>query len=386
MKEFVVVGGGIHGTYLTNRLLDYHAPEALAIVDPNSRLVAAFERRARACGMTELRSPFVHHLGRDPFDLETFAEGSGRVDELRPTPNYPARPALDLFCDHAGHVIERRSIDDLHVRAHARRVRSTGRGLAVETTDGTLRTRNVALAVGPGCPSLPAWACDGVEHVWGDALESAPERPIRLTDGGVSDETCLVIGGGITAAQVALAVGATALLTRHPLCTAVTEADPPWVNWPHIAKRLHCHPPGSRARLETVRAERHDASMLPGLRDALVESDTAVEHGVVTSALSAGDGVVLRLDDGRTLEADRAVCATGFDPAWKRPFVDAVATDLGLERGYDGVPILDDATLRWRGDTDGVYVTGSLAMCTVGPFAGNVIGARRAADRILGEA
>jgi len=386
MRAFTIVGGGIHGTYLLNRLSDEYDPSELAVVDPESRLCATFRRRAAACGMCELRSPFVHHIGRDPFDLETFAEANGRTDELVPTEGYPPRPTLSLFEDHADRVIDRRGLRRCHVRSRVTDITSDADGLVVETTGGRLRSERVVLAVGHGPPRLPEWACPGVDHVWADTpgpSDGSGTAPVAV-DGGHVATPDVVVGGGSTAVQAALKHGSGVLLTRHPLRTAVTEADPPWVNWPHVERQLHCHPPGSKARLETVRAARKDGTVRPELRERLEDSDVSVEIGSVGSAVPTGSEVVLRLADGRSLEAEAVRCATGFEPARTRPFVGRIAEGLGLERGYDGIPILDDATLEWRGETEGVYVTGALAAGTVGPFAGNIIGARRAADRILG--
>ncbi|CAI48204.1 uncharacterized protein NP_0226A [Natronomonas pharaonis DSM 2160] len=399
MNEFVIVGGGVHGTYLANRATAEYDPEDITIVDPAPRLLSTFRQRAARCGMTELRSPFVHHLGRDPFDLETFAHSRGREAELVPTPNYPPRPTLSLFCDHAAHVIARRGLDALHRRGTVTDVRDAGDGLVVETTGGTLRSRRVVLAVGHGPPSLPEWAGDAIDHVWDDAPNSgrtASPRAVAADGGnvvadgdGVAENTNdkapdIVVGGGSTAAQVALQRNADILLSRHPLRTSVTEAEPPWVNWPHIQRELHGHPPGSKARLKTVREARKSGTIRPQLRDRLEASDVSVVVGEVESAVETDDAVRLRLTDGRPLAGDAVCCATGFEPPWDRPFVRRLASSLGLERGYDGMPVLDDATVSWRGDTDGIYASGALAAGTVGPFAGNVIGARRAADRIVG--
>jgi len=233
---------------------------------------------------------------------------------------------------------------------------------------------------------MPEWACPGVEHVWADtpgATGSSRAAPIAV-DGGASAGPGIVVGGGSTAAQAALKHGAETLLTRHALRTAVPEADPPWVNWPHIEQALHGQPPGSHARLETVRAAKETGTMRPGLCEELEASDVSVEIGSVESAVPTGDGVALRLADGRVLESASVGCATGFLPARRRPFVERLAGELGLERGHDGVAVLDDRTLEWRGSVEGIYVSGELAEATVGPFAGNIIGARRAADRILG--
>ncbi|ELY71742.1 FAD/NAD(P)-binding protein, partial [Natronobacterium gregoryi] len=58
MYECVIVGGGIHGTYLIQRLLEDAdlEREDVTIVDPHDRLLASFRRKAAACEMDELRS------------------------------------------------------------------------------------------------------------------------------------------------------------------------------------------------------------------------------------------------------------------------------------------------------------------------------------------
>ena len=60
----VIIGGGIHGTYLSQRLLEDTTLERseIAIIDPNDRLLASFRRKARGCGMDALRSTYVQHV------------------------------------------------------------------------------------------------------------------------------------------------------------------------------------------------------------------------------------------------------------------------------------------------------------------------------------
>lgn len=68
------------------------------------------------------------------------------------------------------------------------------------------------------------------------------------------------------------------------------------------------------------------------------------------------------------------------------PFVRLVADSLSLQLGHRSMPVLDDETLAWRtesGDCSGVLVTGKLAEGAVGPFEGNMPGARHAAERII---
>lgn len=89
--EYVIVGGGVHGSCVANYLLaeGEFRHEEIRIVDPRERLLASFETKARHCGMRTLRSTFVHHIDTEPFSIESFAEGEHRECELVSTEKYP---------------------------------------------------------------------------------------------------------------------------------------------------------------------------------------------------------------------------------------------------------------------------------------------------------
>ncbi len=390
MRECVIVGGGIHGTYLAQRLLADTRLEAadLTICDPHEKLLASFRQQAAACEMDAMRSSFVHHVGTEPFGLEDFAEATDREDELLPTKGYPPRPSLSLFLDYADYVIDGNGLEELHRQTHVESIHMRSDGVeetvVLETTTGVIEARTCVLAIGPGDRyRRPEWATevDGISHVWDDGFDP----------GAVATET-VVVGGGITAGQLACCLAErerVTVLSRHELTTAAIEAEPLWINWQHIESELHRHPAGSQARYEQVRAARNDGTIPPRLNErleTLAEGEMlTIRQGEVDTARTVGNEVRLLLTHNGCLTADRVVLATGFEPVFDHPFVDRVAADCDLARGYRGMPILADGTLAWE-RTDGqpapIYVSGALAAGTVGPFAGNVAGARRAADRI----
>jgi cation diffusion facilitator CzcD-associated flavoprotein CzcO len=343
--------------------------------------------------MRTLRSTFVHHIGTEPFSLESFAEGAGREAELVSTENYPNRPTLELFLDHARNVIDRRGIDECHVQSAVTGVTRTGASdrLDVRTDAGMLDARRVVLAIGlGGSRTIPTWGMSLPDdapfvHVWDDEFDptTAAEFP----------GPTFVVGGGITAAQLACSLSEhtdVTLLSRHDLEIELPEADPYWINWQHIEQEIHTLPPGSKARLDRVRAARNDATIPPYVERRLDEARDCdaldIRRGEITSAYAADDGLLVRFDDGTTAENAQVVLATGLDPVPEHPLVGSVAESLSLERGAGGFPILDDRTLAWRG-ADGtrstVYVSGALAELSVGPFARNIVGARRVAERLL---
>ncbi|MEM4781124.1 MAG: FAD/NAD(P)-binding protein [Halalkalicoccus sp.] len=385
-----IVGGGIHGAHVAHRLVSETDldPSEVAIVDPRERLLDSFREKARACGMETLRSPFVHHLEVDPFSLRDFAEVNDREDELRPTPDHPRRPTLDLFFDHARAAFAESEIADSHVRAAVRGIDRSGGRIRVETSGGPIRADRLVLAVGHGPPRRPEWARAlpdeaSVSHVWDD--------PVPVDGLSISGRVC-VVGGGITAAHLAVRLAERApvtLLARRELREAHVEADPRWINWRRMENELHPLPPGSEARLERVRAAHRTGTVPPylmrRLEDACERGDLRVRRGEIDSARARGEEVSVRLADGAVDRFSWVVCATGFGDV-ANPLVERASESLGLQTGAGGLPVLDDRSLEWAGpgsDGSGVFVTGALGALTLGPLAGTIAGARRAADRLI---
>ncbi len=385
--DCAIVGGGIHGCYLATHLLEETTLERsqLAIIDPHDRLLTSFRSNARACGMNTLRSSYVQHLGPDPFGLEAFAEEHDRADELRSTVDYPPRPSLELFLDHATAVIECAGLPACHRQTAVESIteRDSGGGVCLETADGTLEANTCVLAIGHGDRyRWPDWAAglEGAGHVW-DGFE--PDADVERT---------LIVGGGITAVQLACDLCKTqsvALIPRHPFEWAVAEAEPPWINWAHIEAELHDAPPGSNERYATAMDARNRATIPPflysTLEDHLESGQLTIAQGEVVAAEATADGLTCTLEYGLEITGDRLVCATGFEPPFDHPFVERVAEELTLERGAHGMPLLEDETLAWQdrsGTPQPIFVTGALALGTVGPYAPNLPGAKRASERI----
>ncbi|MES3516709.1 MAG: FAD/NAD(P)-binding protein [Natronomonas sp.] len=388
--DWIVVGAGVHGTYLARELLESGIEaDDLVVLDRRGTFLGSFKEKARSCGMDALRSTYVQHVGPEPFDLESFAQKRDREVELHPTPNFPKRPSLELFLDHADRVVERAGLEAVLEKRTVTGVGRDGDGIVVRTDDGTLRSRNVALAVGPGDQyRRPDWAtaAPAIEHVW----DSDAPPGVRVQ----GEDRVWVVGGGVTAGQFATSAAAVAetvtLCVRDPIEEATTEANPRWINWRYIEQELHPLPPGSQARYERVRAARNDGTMPEYLaRELRGTENVEIRRGEITAACASDSGVCLSLRSGGVECVDRVVLATGFQPVYDRPLVGAVADSLGLKRGHRGVPVLDDETLAWQrhdGTSSRLFVTGALAECSVGPLAGNIHGARRAAERIAATA
>ena len=111
--------------------------------------------------------------------------------------------------------------------------------------------------------------------------------------------------------------------------------------------------------------------------------DLELRRSRVARVVGAGE-VTARTDPDRgpvvgfasvECEVDRVWAATGSVPDLRVAPALAGLAASGAPH-IDGWPVLDD-TLQWR---DGFYVIGALAALTLGPAAGNLGGARAAAD------
>ena len=75
MLEWLIIGGGVHGTYLS-RVLTHQAGVAssgVRVLDPWEEPLSRFLSCASATGMGHLRSSIVHHLDAEPMSLRRFA-------------------------------------------------------------------------------------------------------------------------------------------------------------------------------------------------------------------------------------------------------------------------------------------------------------------------
>jgi len=398
MLDWLIIGGGIHGTHLslywTRRK---HAPlDRLRVLDPYPAALTLWERHAANTGMEFLRSPHAHNLHDDPFSLVTFVRIHKGDASTSFIPAY-SRPSLDLFRVHSAHLIERYKLNTLRLPGRADGLTRLRDGWRVETGDGGIETRRVILAMGnTENPDWPDWALTlrqagaPLHHVFEADFNRAALPPWKQA---------VVVGGGITAVQSALAMamtqpGTVTLLMRHTPRVHHFDADPAWIDGRHLAPFHATRDYATRRAI--IQEARHRGSMPPDVAHDLkmavegrllyVREDEVVGARHVVPLQEHGDAnvktrrdVCLQLRGRDVLETDCLILATGFSPA--RPggaWLDRAVGEYGWPTAPDGYPIVDP-TLCWA---DGLYVTGPLAELEIGPIARNIIGARLAAERI----
>lgn len=385
--EWLIIGGGIHGVHLAVRLLAeaQTQPERLRILDPGPALLSRWRQCSTNTGMQHLRSPAVHHLDVDPWDLLAFAGANHRgkgAPEGSFAPPY-SRPSVALFDRHCQEIVARYGLQDLHICDQATRVALGCDHVTVTLGAGApIQAQRVILALGAGDqPRWPSWAIElqthslPIEHVFSPGFRLEPDHwPQRMA----------VVGGGISAAQVAMRLADAGkevhLVTRHPLRRHQFDSDPGWIGPKNM--RGFSATPDLRARRAMISEARHPGSLPPdvhrALRLAISQQRVQLHLGQPHAHLHQGQIVLNVADD--YFPVDGVLLATGFEGA--RPggaLVDALVQSHALPCSDCGYPVVDPQ-LRWH---PRVYVTGPLAELELGPVARNIVGARRAAERIV---
>lgn len=231
--QWLIIGGGIHGTFMANLFVNRlgFRPDDLRVLDPHDRLLAVWLRNTTNCGMSHLRSPATHNIDLHALSLYRYARspaGSSLRDFIPPY----NRPSLELFRRHCEHVIKTNRLEALGMRGRAHALRNTGSSITVDTTAGKLKTRNVMLAIGLGeQPDWPGWARSlqqqgaDIRHLFEPDFDRRTLKSVERT---------AVIGGGITAAQVALKLAEEqedniVVLSGHELREQYYDFNPCWI-------------------------------------------------------------------------------------------------------------------------------------------------------------
>jgi hypothetical protein len=274
----------------------------------------------------------------------------------------------------------------LHLIGRACGLTRSDEGWRIETAEGSIAARHVALALGAAeQPHWPVWAqrvCTTgapIQHIFAPAFCRAELPPWTHA---------VVVGGDISAAQTALALaqqqpGTVTLLMRHALRKHQLDSDPGWIG-PKYQKNFQQLADYTQRRA-TIQHARHRGSVPPDIavqvRRAVQAETLRLVQAAVADAYQDDQGQIrfILADGAGTLTSDSVILATGFDP--QRPggaWLDAAIADDALPVAPCGYPIVNPA-LCWA---DGLYVLGPLAELEIGPVARNITGARQAAERI----
>lgn len=384
MLEFVIIGGGIHGTYLSNVLVSELGwpAEEIKVIDPYDCACGRWKDLTARTGMEFLRSPIVHHLGSSPWDLKKYKSTNASKSWARSF-GRKERPSLAMFNRHVDELCQRHGLSELRVKAEATAIVKKGSGLLVKTTAGDFETRRVILAISSNDKLMvPTWAAQiapVAKHIF---------QPDFALDSINPGKRLVVVGAGITAAQVALhacsvSPGRVQLLIRRPLKVAEFDSDPCWMGPKCLSLFAQEH--SYAKRRELIKSARNKGTVTPEVYESIRRAERRGELEVIVSEVDSArttwSGQVTLLDayNNHLALASNVILATGFMPG--RPggqLLDQIIAQFNMPIAEDGFPIAQE-DLHWG---NGIYVTGALAELEVGPPARNILGARLSAERL----
>lgn len=364
-----VVGAGPHALTLLAALQRLR-PDLLArtvVLDPSGTWLARWREQFERLEIRYLRSPVVHHPHPDVYAIHHHHDL--RDDDIGPGP-YP-RPSQRIFLQ---------VVDEL----------------VAELGDAARVTPRAVVAIEPSAESTRLLLDDGSSLLAAHAVLSTNAHPRVGGPWGARDEPdvrdvspgdeVVVLGGGLTAAQLveqAMARDASVtMVTRRALVAREFDVDPGWMGPKHLDPFGRVANPVERVRLAL--AARGGGTVPPLVLDELrAHADAGrirlVEGTAAVAVEPLGDRRCVTLTDGSRLHADRVVAPLGSR-------LDVTADPLlgplvasGAVGAAGPVPVLD-RSLRLPGTR--VHVMGRLAIAELGPAAGNLSGARWAAERI----
>lgn len=392
MHQVLIVGGGIHGTFLSHLLSHHLGITDHVVVDRYAEPLHVWNRHTTACGMSHLRSPSAHNLEVDYRALRKYAARENWPATGAFVPPY-ARPSLALFNDHCRAIIRERGLERFRRRATVEAIRLHEDRVEAITEAGVLLARTAILALGrEHALCVPEWAAglpEGrITHLFSPycpQVDSMQPVGSAQSDTTAVAEDLVIVGGGVSGVQRALVESQgriVTLVTEKPIQVRRFDSDPCYIG-PKCYQRFLAEPDYVSRRKMIVEAR------YPGTipEDLAAPLQRAIEAGRVNLVIgrvemaameNPGGYVELLLSSGSTVSAGRVILATGFGRALP-PLVQQLGEAACLPRHVDGFPILDH-NLRWH---PRLVVTGIPAELELGPSAPNIVGAINAAKRIV---
>ncbi|KAM0245772.1 hypothetical protein ACHAQJ_010454 [Trichoderma viride] len=392
-------------------------------VDPLDRdaLLAHAYAHQREDELVEIRNCVGKEVSKHASKKMAKCRACGGKQEARIAINLRERndyytPSQSLFRDHCEHVADRYNLGEKIIRkeilqnidyGEVNGVSIDGAKLFTITTNATQHyyAKTIVLAVGPAntpkIPSLPSVSptADGMLHQACHSMQikEFPDPLVRSRIAAGSSTNVLVIGGGLTSAQLAVLAlqrGVTKIwhLMRGPLRVKHFDVDLSWMGkYKNAEQARFWSAESDLERLEIFQQARNGGSLTP-LFNKKLKRCIASGNLELHTHTSLMDAEMKEVDGSRFWAIKTEPHITGlplFDYIY---FATGIQTDFAclpylqtmLQKypihGHGGFPCINE-DLMWK---DGIplFLAGRLGALQLGPAAPNIGGAKIAAERV----
>ena len=376
--DVCILGAGPHGLAAAHHLRCADPGLAITVIDPAGGWLTSWHEQFARAEITTLRSPVVHHPAHDPSALAQFVHQTGAPRSRLPY-DLPTTEAFTRFCQS---VVADGALPE-PTPARVASVRNLGDGLELATDAGALRADHLVVASNPHRRVIPEWTFPLLGRRAGLVTYGLDVDLRRI--GSLQGQRVVVVGGGLTAAHLACGAAVRGadveLIARRRLRVKNFDTDPGWLG-PKFLDGFNAVADAAE-RLAIARAARGGGSIPPWMHDRLralsiTDQLTIREAVTIEGATIDIDGASsLHLETDERVRADHVWIATGTEcDIGALRCLDSLAPDAPL---LNGKPLVDPSL---RLGPHPVYLMGRLATAALGPAAGNLWGAQRAAHRI----
>lgn len=354
-----IIGAGPYGLSIASHALDWHVPHQL-FGDPMAfwRANMPDSMLVRSLGRSTSLS---HPAGQ--YTLPKYLEEQGiGWEEGKPYPKSLFLEYVDYFQRQTGVTASDRWVT---------RLSRQGDHFSIECGEDRLRARYVVVATGltyfQFVPKLITDALPDSRH--------AHSSQIRTAD-NLAGRRVAVIGGGQSAYEYALLAaqaGAIVTVARRSSKLTVTGVHNPYSRrfMTMLCKSSPVFYRLPRLVREPLRRRMLPTTVAPWVLSEMRDTPVSVLYGAKLSSLAErGDAVLIRFQDGRQLEADYVISATGYhvDLARLGLLDDALKAEIAVA---DGSPVLDN---HYQSSVPGLFFAGAMAMESYGPAYAFVCG------------
>ncbi|KAK9833714.1 hypothetical protein WJX74_003593 [Apatococcus lobatus] len=239
--SLTVLGSGLSCLHLLARLPPRLLEETLLIPSDSDQL-SGWSAHLRRAGARLLRLPINQSPHKDPGALSAWANHEDQLQDMDVSHNdslpLPSIQLLETFCHQQimNKLPARITRSDMLCAASLDED-DEGTGYVLTLSDQReIKTKAVVYTETPAVPVVPTWA-RSLWHSGGQQQEGCPciqhSSQLDVRDGRTSGQRVAVVGGGMTAASLALAATAAGaahvhLISRRQLQEQEQEVDPGW--------------------------------------------------------------------------------------------------------------------------------------------------------------